>query len=122
MTLSHEIQDANQQLLEKKQALISEIKQSTDVFKALADPVRQDLLMKFMLAKRLNIAEVVEQSSLSRPAISHHLRIMKQAGILTSVKERTEVYYNLAMGDSVVAQLKTIVRLAESILEDPAKS
>ncbi|MFS0722452.1 ArsR/SmtB family transcription factor [Paenibacillus sp. 1P07SE] len=122
MTSPKESYDAEHQLLDKKKALITEIKQSTDVFKALADPVRQDILMMFMLAKRMNVAEVVEQSSLSRPAISHHLRIMKQAGILTSVKERTEVFYNLAMGESVVAQLKTIVQLAESILEDPAKS
>lgn len=122
MIPSDERHDANEQLLDKKKALIAEIKQSTAIFKALADPVRQDILMMFMLAKRMNVAEVVEQSSLSRPAISHHLRIMKQAGILTSVKERTEVFYNLAMGDSVVGQLKTLVQLAESILEDPAKS
>ncbi|GBF76046.1 transcriptional regulator [Paenibacillus sp. 598K] len=112
----------DQRLLDKKQALMAEIKQASSLFKAMADPVRQDILMMFMLHKRMNVAEVVEKASLSRPAISHHLRIMKQAGLLSSVKEKTEVYYNLELGDSVVNQLRTIVQLAEQILEDPAKS
>jgi ArsR family transcriptional regulator len=113
--------DAQSDLLEKKKALLNEIRQSTDTFKAMADPVRQDILMMFMLAKRMNVAQIVEQSHLSRPAISHHLKILKQAGILSSVKEKTEVYYSLTFGDSVIKQLKAIISTAESILNDPAK-
>ncbi len=109
-------------LLEKKQALLHEIRQSTDIFKALADPVRQDILMMFMIAKRMNVAQVVEQSHLSRPAISHHLKILKQAGILDSLKEKTEVYYSLTLENSVIDQLKAIIRAAENITNDPAKA
>lgn len=109
-------------LLEKKQALLHEIRQSTDIFKALADPVRQDILMMFMIAKRMNVAQVVEQTHLSRPAISHHLKILKQAGILDSLKERTEVYYSLTLENSVIDQLKAIIRAAESISNDPSKA
>ncbi|MBW7453086.1 ArsR/SmtB family transcription factor [Paenibacillus sepulcri] len=109
-------------LLEKKKALLHEIRQSTDIFKALADPVRQDILMMFMLSKRMNVAQVVEQSHLSRPAISHHLKILKQAGILISSKERTEVYYSLTFENSVIEQLKAIILAAESLSNDPAKA
>ncbi|WP_232436763.1 ArsR/SmtB family transcription factor [Paenibacillus senegalimassiliensis] len=109
-------------LLEKKQALLHEIRQSTDIFKALADPVRQDILMMFMIAKRMNVAQVVEQSHLSRPAISHHLKILKQAGILDSSKEKTEVYYSLTLENSVIDQLKAIIHAVESISSDPAKA
>ncbi len=41
----------------------------------------------------INIAAATEMSS---PAVSHHLRILKQAGILTSRKEGKTVYYSLA--------------------------
>ncbi|MDQ0165592.1 ArsR/SmtB family transcription factor [Bacillus horti] len=109
-------------LLAKKEALIREIRLSTDIFKAMADPVRQDILMMFMVAKRMNVAEVVEQSPLSRPAISHHLKILKQAGLLSSTKEKTEVFYTLSMGDSVIKQLKKIVQVAEELMDDPAKT
>ncbi|WP_454192734.1 ArsR/SmtB family transcription factor [Paenibacillus sp. Marseille-Q7038] len=108
------------ELLEKKNALLHEIRQSTAIFKAMADPIRQDILMMFMLVKRMNVAQVVEKSHLSRPAVSHHLRILKQAGIL-STKERTEVYYNLTFGDTVIEQLKMLIQKAESLLDDPAK-
>ncbi|MCU6792813.1 metalloregulator ArsR/SmtB family transcription factor [Paenibacillus sp. WQ 127069] len=112
---------AQSDLLEKKNALLNEIRRSTNIFKAMADPVRQDILMMFMPAKRMNVAQVVEQSHLSRPAISHHLKILKEAGILSSAKVKTEVYYSLTFGDSVIQQLKTIVHAAESIINDPAK-
>ncbi|WP_068783558.1 ArsR/SmtB family transcription factor [Paenibacillus phocaensis] len=109
------------ELLEKKHALLQEIRQSTEIFKAMADPIRQDILMMFMLVKRMNVAQVVEKSHLSRPAVSHHLRILKQAGILSSTKERTEVYYNLTFGDTVIERLKMLVQKAESLLDDPTK-
>ncbi|CAI6014871.1 hypothetical protein PAECIP112173_00011 [Paenibacillus sp. JJ-100] len=113
--------DIPSELLEKKHALLQEIRQSTEIFKAMADPIRQDILMMFMLVKRMNVAQVVEKSHLSRPAVSHHLRILKQAGILNSTKERTEVYYNLTFGDTVIERLKMLVQKAESLLDDPAK-
>lgn len=40
-----------------------------------------------------NIAAAVEMSS---PAVSHHLRLLKQSGLITSRKDGKEVYYTLA--------------------------
>ncbi|TDQ40667.1 ArsR/SmtB family transcription factor [Aureibacillus halotolerans] len=105
-------------LLTRKKELIDEIRDSTDIFKAFSDPVRQDIFLMFMIAKRMNVAEVVEQSHLSRPAISHHLKILKQAGILSSNKVKTEVFYSLNLGDSVIAKLKRIVESAEVIMQN----
>ncbi|MBT2288805.1 winged helix-turn-helix transcriptional regulator [Paenibacillus albidus] len=108
-------------LLQKKQALLNELRQSTDILKAIADPVRQDILMMFMIAKRLNVSQIVEQSPMSRPTISHHLKILKQAGIVDSRKEATEVHYWLTSENSVVTQLKRIIQAVEEIENDPAK-
>jgi ArsR family transcriptional regulator len=112
---------AKSSLLQKKQALLNELRQSTDILKALADPVRQDILMMFMVAKRLNVSQIVEQSPMSRPNISHHLKILKQAGIVNSRKEATEVYYWLTSENSIVEQLKRIIHAVEEIENDPAK-
>lgn len=109
-------------LLQKKQGLLNELRQSIDIFKAMADPVRQDILMMFMIAKRLNVSQIVEQSPMSRPTISHHLKILKQAGIVDSRKEATEVYYWLTVENSIVEQLKRIIHAAEEIQNHPAKS
>lgn len=108
-------------LLAKKQKILSELRASTDILKAMAEPVRQDILMMFMIDKRLNVSQVVERSSLSRPAISHHLKILKQAGILHSDKEATEVYYRLSSEDSVVTKLRRLLAAVEELENDPNK-
>ncbi|WP_019154231.1 ArsR/SmtB family transcription factor [Robertmurraya massiliosenegalensis] len=105
----------NESLLKKKEAFYNELRKSTEIFKALADPVRQDILLMFMVSKRLNVSQIVEQSPMSRPTISHHLKIMKMAGILDSKKEATEVYYWLTANHSTVKQLKKIVSSLEEI-------
>ncbi len=109
-------------LLAKKQTVLDELRSATDILKALAEPVRQDILMMFMLDKRLNVSQVVERSELSRPAISHHLKILKQAGIVTSRKEATEVYYSLAQQDSVVSKLQRLLAAVEELEQDPHKT
>ncbi|MDO3409461.1 metalloregulator ArsR/SmtB family transcription factor [Saccharibacillus sp. CPCC 101409] len=110
------------QLLAKKQAILAELRNSTDILKALADPYRQDILMMFMLDKRLNVSQVVERSRLSRPAISHHLKILKQAGVLDSRKEATEVYYSLTREDSIVIRLRRLLDAVEALENDPDKT
>ncbi|MBW4085424.1 helix-turn-helix transcriptional regulator [Paenibacillus sp. S150] len=112
---------AESALLHKKQVFLNELRKSTDLFKAVADPVRQDILMMFMVAKRLNVSQIVERSPMSRPTISHHLKILKQAGIVNSRKEATEVHYWLTMESSILDQLRSIIRAAEEIENDEAK-
>ncbi len=62
--------------------------------KALADPVRLELL-KAICCERLTVGELVGRSHLSQPAISHHLRILKEAGLVAARKEGTKVFYSL---------------------------
>lgn len=108
-------------LKQKKIKLLEELQHSTDIFKAMADPVRQDILLMFMLKKKLNVSQIVEQSPMSRPTISHHLKILKQAGIVDSKKEATEVYYWLTTSNSVVKKFKRIIAALEDIENDPNK-
>jgi DNA-binding transcriptional ArsR family regulator len=63
------------------------------VFSALGDEHRQRILLTFDPGERLNVGQIVEVASLSRSAISHHLKILKEAGVLQSKKEGKEVYF-----------------------------
>jgi DNA-binding transcriptional ArsR family regulator len=63
------------------------------VFTALGDEHRQRILLTFEPGERLNVGQVVEVSTLSRSAVSHHLRILKEAGVLDSEKIGKEVYF-----------------------------
>ncbi len=48
----------------------------------------------------MNVKEITEQTRLSRPAISHHLKILKEADLIDVRQEGTSNYYYLTIGDS----------------------
>jgi ArsR family transcriptional regulator len=60
---------------------------------ALGDEHRQRILLTFEKGERLNVGQIVEVSTLSRSAVSHHLKLMREAGVLGSQKVGKEVYY-----------------------------
>ncbi len=63
------------------------------VFTALGDEHRQRILLTFEPGERLNVGQIVEVSTLSRSAVSHHLKILREAGVLESEKLGKEVYF-----------------------------
>src|SRR5262245_28596105 len=63
------------------------------VFVALGDEQRQRILLTFGKGERLNVSRIAESSTLSRPAVSHHLKILRQAGVLRREKIGKEVYF-----------------------------
>ena len=62
-------------------------------FTALGDEHRQRILLTFEPGERLNVGQIVAVSTLSRSAVSHHLKILKAARVLDSQKVGKEVYY-----------------------------
>jgi DNA-binding transcriptional ArsR family regulator len=52
-----------------------------DVFQAIADPVRRDII-ELLATEALSINEVAEKFEISRPAISKHLKILNECGIV----------------------------------------
>lgn len=68
-------------------------KNISQVFTALGDEHRQRILLTFEPGERLNVGQIVEVSTLSRSAVSHHLKILRVAGVLESEKIGKEVYF-----------------------------
>jgi DNA-binding transcriptional ArsR family regulator len=62
-------------------------------FTAMGDEHRQRILLCFDPDERLNVGQIVEVSTLSRSAVSHHLKLMREAGVLRCEKVGKEVYY-----------------------------
>jgi len=62
------------------------------VFVALGDEHRQRILLTFEKGERLTVGQISQVSTLSRPAVSHHLKILRAAGILEAEKAGKEVY------------------------------
>jgi DNA-binding transcriptional ArsR family regulator len=74
-------------------ALPAEWAPMSKVFSALGDEQRQRILLLFERGERLNISQIVDASPLSRSAISHHLRVLHEAGVLRSQKLGKEVFF-----------------------------
>ena len=68
-------------------------KHMSRVFTALGDEHRQRILLTFAPGERLNVGQIAEVSTLSRSAVSHHLKILREAGVLASRKEGKEVFF-----------------------------
>jgi len=68
---------------------------ATNFFSALGDPYRQKILLLFEPREELCVNQIAALFALSRPAISHHLKIMRDAGLLQCQKRGKEVYYRV---------------------------
>lgn len=71
----------------------SEWKNTSELFIALGDSHRQRILLMIKHNRRMNILQIVENSNLSRTAITHHLKVLKQSGALQSEKVGKEVFF-----------------------------
>ena len=67
----------------------------TAIFQALADPTRRQILDLLRTAER-SAGEVAEQFPVSRPAISRHLRVLREAGLVERRKDAQSRLYRLA--------------------------
>src|SRR5215468_8187550 len=62
-------------------------------FTALGDEQRQRILLTFERGEHLTVGQIAEVSTLSRPTVSHHLKLLREAGVLESEKIGKEVFY-----------------------------
>jgi ArsR family transcriptional regulator len=69
------------------------------MFRALGDPARQKMLALLEKAGELCVSEIARHFTMAQPSISHHLRILKDAGLVTASKRGKEVYYAINPGE-----------------------
>src|ERR671932_262431 len=69
-------------------------------FKALADPARVSIVNRIAGAGELCPCQLTEPLGLSQPTVSHHLRVLKEAGLVEVARRRgTWTHYRLVPGD-----------------------
>jgi ArsR family transcriptional regulator, arsenate/arsenite/antimonite-responsive transcriptional repressor len=64
------------------------------IFKALNDKTRRDIL-ELLKESDLTAGEIADHFSISKPSISHHLDLLKQADLVVAVKEGQFIYYSI---------------------------
>ena len=90
------------------------------LFIALGDKVRQQLVLDIAegLASSedgINVTDLSAKSQLSRPAISHHLKVLKDCGIVKPRKVGTQIFYTLSM-DKNLEEVAELVRSIQTLM------
>jgi ArsR family transcriptional regulator, arsenate/arsenite/antimonite-responsive transcriptional repressor len=63
------------------------------VFKALADPTRVAIVSRLATGEMCCVCDLTDAFALSQPTVSHHLRILRDAGLVESERRGTFAYY-----------------------------
>jgi ArsR family transcriptional regulator len=64
-------------------------------FKALADPTRVAIVNRLSGADSVCVCDLTDAFDLSQPTISHHLRVLREAGLVEASRRGTWAYYRL---------------------------
>ena len=90
------------------------------VFKALSDPTRRRVL-ELLRKKPMSAGDLADQFEVSKPTMSAHFSVLRDAGLVTSVKEGKSIIYHLQMSvleDALLGFANTL-RLPMEIKQSP---
>jgi ArsR family transcriptional regulator len=65
-----------------------------NIFKALSDPSRRKIL-HLLKERDMTAGEIAEYFDISKPSISHHLNLLKQANLVIDERQGQNIYYSL---------------------------
>ncbi|MGF3105316.1 ArsR/SmtB family transcription factor [Rossellomorea sp. DUT-2] len=86
------------------------------LFQALSDPYRQDIILLLAEQEPLTVNQITENLTLSRPAVSHHLKILRDQQLVSLEQKGTQRFYSLELGNATVL-LKELVETVEKQCE-----
>ena len=105
---------------EEIQLLAQEFDSCRKILLALGDENRQHLILEMMQMGScggVRVGTITEKTHLSRPAVSHHIQILKDAGLLKVRREGTKNYYYFDADMVAMSQLIHMLEHAKIIME-----
>ena len=80
---------------------------------------RQHLIALMIMEKcsGARVVDIAKKTNLSRPAVSHHMQLLKDAGFVYAYKEGTMVYYSLDFNTDAVRKLKALIEHIDVLLK-----
>jgi ArsR family transcriptional regulator, arsenate/arsenite/antimonite-responsive transcriptional repressor len=98
------------------QKAIETFRACTPLFQALSDSYRQDIIVLLAEKEPLTVNQITEHLTLSRPAVSHHLKILRDQKLVSLQQKGTQRFYSLEL-DRAVELLKELVGTIENHCE-----
>lgn len=66
-----------------------------EIFKQLADPTRLKILLMLTREDELNVTSLCERLEASQPAVSHHLALLRMAGMVQTRRAGKSIFYSI---------------------------
>ncbi len=104
---------------EEIQQMADEIHESQEILTALGDHMRLHLILVMLHygdSNGMRVGSIAEKARISRPAVSHHLQILKRAGIMKVRREGTKNYYYIDANMEVFDHLIKMLLHAKKIM------
>lgn len=102
------------------ESLTEEFRACQKILLALGDGNRQHMILELMQLGNCNgvrVGTIMERTHLSRPAVSHHIQILKDAGILKMCREGTKNFYYFDADTDAMQRLLQMLQHAKELME-----
>ncbi|MGM9662644.1 MAG: ArsR/SmtB family transcription factor [Oscillospiraceae bacterium] len=105
---------------EELSRLTAEFESCQGILAALGDENRQHLILEMLRmgqCEGVRVGDITAKSHLSRPAVSHHIRILKDAGLVKRRREGTKNYYYFDADADAMDRLIRMLLHAKAMME-----
>ena len=98
---------------ERLAQITSGFRECRNAFTAIGDETRQLILLALLESDLagIRVGEIAQKTHLTRPSVSHHLQILKEAGIVAMRPEGTKNYYYLSADETQWKEMKELIGL-----------
>lgn len=106
---------------EEIRQLAKEFEGCRKILLALGDENRQHMILEMMRMEHcsgVRVGAITEKTNLSRPAVSHHIQVLKDAGILKMRREGTKNYYYFDADMDSMNRLLQMLEHAKRVVEN----
>ena len=105
---------------ERLNKIVSGFKKNRKAFFAIGDETRQLVLLVLLESdlSGIRVGEIAKKAHLTRPTVSHHLMILKEAGIVAMRKEGTKNYYYLSVDETPWKDIVELVTLIYGSIQE----
>lgn len=90
------------------------------LFKALNDSTRREIL-ELLKESDLTAGDIADNFDMSKPSISHHLNLLKNANLVKNIKKGQFVFYSLntTVFDELMSWLMQFKDVKDAVIQDP---
>lgn len=116
--------DKMDECFKQRKLLADEFKKYQKVFVALGDENRQNIFLVLLENDKvgMRVPDITKKTHLSRPAVSHHLKILKEANLVSMHRNKTMNYYYVDADENCWNGLKILIEQVNNVIQSAKKN